>query len=693
MVRSAGRRCGAAVALLLAGCQCSFDSATLDDLACTTAADCAPDQDCIEGACAQRRCSEATDCGPGFSFVCEDPGFCVAAGCATPEDCGPGLVCEDGYCRADAGRDAGEADAGPADASVPDASVPDASVPDASVPDASMPDASMPDASVPDASVPDASVPDASLGCVVDGDCDDVVFCNGAESCAAGACQAGAPPCPPGGPCTDVLCDEGLGACRVDPHPDGSLCDDGDACSRADACAGGACAAVAYSCGDAFACTDDMCDGLGGCSNPLQPGFCGIGGACRSAGEADPGDGCRICDPATDTAQWTVDCGACVTACGALEQCQGARCAPAPFGTGADGDLAVAFGDTVTIGAARTAADGVAGTRSLDLADATAFAPGQVVLVHQSQGGGAGTWELARIASLAGNVASLAQALQHDYSSAGGDRAQAVAVPQYRSVTVDGTLTAPGWDGASGGILTLAASGLVTVGGAVNMTGGGFRGSGHGCIYQCATGFAGESADGQGPVQQEANGAGGGAGTAGQDCGMGGGGGYGSDGGPGGDGINLFCGCGLAPIGGAGGAAAGTPDLDTGILFGGAGGEGGGDEDGARPGPGGDGGGLVVILASTITVTGVIAASGTTGGDGDSVDCAAGGCGMGGRGGGAGGGIRILAATADLGDRLVRSLGGDSGLCTCGGATLSGVGAVGRIHVSATVLAGVTDPP
>ena len=43
-------------------------------------------------------------------------------------------------------------------------------------------------------------MPDAAVGldapeCSADPDCDDGVFCNGAETCSAGACVAGEPPC------------------------------------------------------------------------------------------------------------------------------------------------------------------------------------------------------------------------------------------------------------------------------------------------------------------------------------------------------------------------------------------------------------------------------------------------------------------------------------------------------------------
>lgn len=91
--------------------------------------------------------------------------------------------------------------------------------------------------------------------CSDDADCDDGVFCNGAEVCDAGSCQPGADPCP-GQVCgeeselcldclTDADCDDGVG-CTVDTCdpvtttcsqvPDDGLCDDGFLCNGTETC-------------------------------------------------------------------------------------------------------------------------------------------------------------------------------------------------------------------------------------------------------------------------------------------------------------------------------------------------------------------------------------------------------------------------------------------------------------------------
>ena len=77
-----------------------------------------------------------------------------------------------------------------------------------------------------DAALRDAGRDDAGVECADDGDCDDAVFCNGAERCEAGACVAGRPVrCDDGVECTLDRCVEDRGACvSTPPDADG----DGD---------------------------------------------------------------------------------------------------------------------------------------------------------------------------------------------------------------------------------------------------------------------------------------------------------------------------------------------------------------------------------------------------------------------------------------------------------------------------------
>ncbi|MBN2361037.1 MAG: S8 family serine peptidase [Deltaproteobacteria bacterium] len=94
---------------------------------------------------------------------------------------------------------------------------------------------------------------DGSCGeptCAADVDCDDGLFCNGAETCdPARGCVAGVAPCADDGDaCTDTVCDEDLDQCL---YPDNGTCCD-----------------VNADCDDGDDCTDDVCNPDRTCSNP-----------------------------------------------------------------------------------------------------------------------------------------------------------------------------------------------------------------------------------------------------------------------------------------------------------------------------------------------------------------------------------------------------------------------------------------
>ncbi len=76
---------------------------------------------------------------------------------------------------------------------------------------------------------------DTCVECLTAADCNDGVFCNGAEVCADGTCQAGGYPCP------GQMCDEAGGRC-VECLIDAD-CDDGNPCTGFETCADGACQA------------------------------------------------------------------------------------------------------------------------------------------------------------------------------------------------------------------------------------------------------------------------------------------------------------------------------------------------------------------------------------------------------------------------------------------------------------------
>jgi carboxypeptidase T len=71
--------------------------------------------------------------------------------------------------------------------------------------------------------------------CDDNSDCDDGLFCNGAEICVSGTCQAGTPAdCNDGVSCTDDSCNEGTDSC--DHTANNSLCDNGLFCDGTETC-------------------------------------------------------------------------------------------------------------------------------------------------------------------------------------------------------------------------------------------------------------------------------------------------------------------------------------------------------------------------------------------------------------------------------------------------------------------------
>ena len=148
-------------------------------------------------------------------------------------------------------------------------------------------------------------------GCTTDPQCDDGLWCNGAEHCVTGTCQPGTAPncndgvvcttdscnettdtcdhvasdaaCDDGNACTDNWCDLALG-CQY--HDNTVSCSDGNACSTNDTCSQGICVGgTALDCNDGIACTTDTCVSPGGCQHAdnctgglvcnLTEGICG----------------------------------------------------------------------------------------------------------------------------------------------------------------------------------------------------------------------------------------------------------------------------------------------------------------------------------------------------------------------------------------------------------------------------------
>ncbi len=142
------------------------------------------------------------------------------------------------------------------------------------------------------------------------------------------------------------------------------------------------------------------------------------------------------------------------------------------------------------------AQNAAAGATAIAVTNAGALmaAPGDLLFVMQMQGAtvdgtntsafgtvtglnGAGSFEFVTVASVSADTITLAPGcgLHNAYSAAG--QTQVVWVPQYASLTVTaaGSITAPAWDGATGGVVVIETQ-SAAVAGAIDVSGKGFRG-------------------------------------------------------------------------------------------------------------------------------------------------------------------------------------------------------------------------
>ena len=368
------------------------------------------------------------------------------------------------------------------------------------------------------------------------------------------------------------------------------------------------------------------------------------------------------------------------------------------FGDGRDGVMPSSgnldYNNGVGVGVVNS---GSAGSYYINVTDVHAvwrINPGDVVLIHQTQGANAGCWELNRaVSDFGGGTATyqLEKPLLCNYASGGNNRAQIQRVPQYTDCPVSGTVTPlSAWNGSWGGIFAVMCSQNVNISGQVNASGMGFRGATRPANSPRATGKKGESYLGvydalaTSPAPNYSGG--GGAYNNNADAGSGGGGGgYGTTGATGVLGHNTN---GSGP--GQGGETAGSSDLIARVFFGGGGGSGSNSYtsgDGSTfGGAGGNGGGIILISGRNVSASGLVLSNGANGNDST-------GHATGGGGGGAGGAIIVQAQTAILGSSNMRALGGTGGR---GGAFSinGGAGGVGRIMVRyCESFSGSTNPP
>jgi len=132
-------------------------------------------------------------------------------------------------------------------------------------------------------------------GCSGDPECDDGLYCNGAETCNAGTCQPGTPPnCNDGVGCTTDSCNETTDSC--DNVPNNGACDDGLWCNGAETCdpALDCQPGTAPNCNDGVGCTSDSCnETTDSCDNIPNNAACDDGLYCNGAETCDPALDCQ----------------------------------------------------------------------------------------------------------------------------------------------------------------------------------------------------------------------------------------------------------------------------------------------------------------------------------------------------------------------------------------------------------------
>lgn len=167
---------------------------------------------------------------------------------------------------------------------------------------------------------------------------------------------------------------------------------------------------------------------------------------------------------------------------------------------GKDGSLTVAsntaYASLAQVRITTLASAAPSGSTTLMLSSTAGITSGDVLMVYQAQGatigsadtaaygavsalGNAGRFELVSVLGVVGSTVTLSPAcgvapLRFSYASA----SQVIRVPQYGNLTISAgaTLSAPQWNGSTGGVMPLLVQGNLIVNGAVSASGAGFRG-------------------------------------------------------------------------------------------------------------------------------------------------------------------------------------------------------------------------
>ncbi len=330
-----------------------------------------------------------------------------------------------------------------------------------------------------------------------------------------------------------------------------------------------------------------------------------------------------------------------------------------------------------------TSVNGLSGD-TITVTSSTGFSVGDKLLIIQMQGAtidetnttnfgdisslnNAGNYEFSIVCNVLDANTLIVNGLQRAYDPSGV--VQAINVPIYDNAVITGILTAPAWNGSTGGVLTFECNGTLTMNDGINLQGAGFRGgtvttSAYSCAwfsdpidyyYDILSGEGAMKGEGIAlyiPHKTAGRGAQANGGGGGNDHNSGGGGGAnGGFGGLGGERVkpSTFTCQGISP--GLGGKSNTYSNALNKIYLGGGGGAG-HENNPATATAGSNGGGIVIVKANTIIGNGNTINVKGVNISANSAD---------GAGGGGAGGTVLLQATSYMGTLAVDASGGNGG--------------------------------
>jgi hypothetical protein len=184
----------------------------------------------------------------------------------------------------------------------------------------------------------------------VDGSCDDLLFCNGAETCdpesgSEDGCKPGEPPCADAIDCTSDECNENEDSCNYAPQSaacdNGAFCDGAETCDPVHGCVNGS-----EPCTDGVHCTQDSCnENADSCNYEPDDALCDDGFICNGAETCDPINDCESGE--------SIECPASTNFCtenACTEDAQGCAERPAREGATCDDTDPCTHEDTCTNG-------------------------------------------------------------------------------------------------------------------------------------------------------------------------------------------------------------------------------------------------------------------------------------------------------------------------------------------------------